>query len=257
NELLLTALLLSFERNLGQSAIKIHMEGHGREILPQHNQSGVLNPPEVDLSRTVGWFTSLYPVYLHLDRSKVARTDLGQALKTVKEQLRHIPQHGFSYGIIRYLSPAKDLFEDARGSTPQISFNYLGQVDNTALSTALPEISLASDGKATPQWSFGMAPESTGASHHPRGQREHLLDITASIAASQLRMEWFFSVKMHSQTTIEKLAKDYIEVLQSIIGYCLSPEAVGNLGSAGYTPSDFPDVQLDQDDLDKLMEEIG
>nr|UXE44290.1 linear gramicidin synthase subunit B [uncultured bacterium] len=116
NDLLLTALLQAFALWTGERALLVGMEGHGREALFE----------EVDLSRTVGWFTSLYPVPLELP----AGGGIGEALKSIKEQLRQVPNHGIGYGILRYLSDNTEVRSALSAlPEPQVSFNYHGYVD--------------------------------------------------------------------------------------------------------------------------------
>ena len=97
------------------------LEGHGREELF----------PDVDLSRTVGWFTSLFPIRLDpgaidLDEALAGGLSLGRALKTIKEQLHAVPDNGIGYGLLRYLNPQTGAqLRDFAG--PQIGFNYLGR----------------------------------------------------------------------------------------------------------------------------------
>ena len=116
NEVLLTALVRAYERRTGIPRVWLDLEGHGREDIV----SGV------DLSRTVGWFTSIFPVRLELDGG----CGPGEALKSVKEQLRGIPQRGVGYGLLRYLSGDPEMTAAARGVPgPEMSFNYLGQFE--------------------------------------------------------------------------------------------------------------------------------
>ena len=112
NDVLVTALLQAIGDWTGDYGISFNLEGHGREVIGG----------DIDLSRTVGWFTSVYPVYIHLEEAD----DLGKSLKQVKEALRTIPNKGIGYGILRYLTEEgkKSLGERAE---PEIVFNYLGQ----------------------------------------------------------------------------------------------------------------------------------
>jgi non-ribosomal peptide synthase protein (TIGR01720 family) len=219
----------------------------------------------VDLSRTVGWFTSIFPVLLKLED----RFDTGEVLKSVKEQLRSIPNRGIDYGIWRYLRlDESDRSEKAggrgqgageqgsRGAGEQgsrgagsrgeklpipvlpraeVSFNYLGQFDQTQL--------------ATLGWKY--AQESCGSIHSPKGQRRHLLTVNGLVVEGRLKLEWQYSEHFHSRATVENLANEYIETLETIIAHCLSPEA------GGYTPSDFPEVEFSQEALDELLAEIN
>src|SRR5581483_1142328 len=105
----------------GQRGLWVEMEGHGRE-------EGIA---ELDTSRTVGWFTSQYPLYVHLEHS----TELGSVLKAVKEQVRAVPQHGIGYGLLRYVCQDQEVQQQVQTvPQPQIGLNYLDQSDQAAAS---------------------------------------------------------------------------------------------------------------------------
>ena len=120
NEVLLTALMLAFHEQTGQSSLLIDLEGHGRE------ESIV---PDATLVRTVGWFTTVFPLLLTLP----PQLDLGEQLQSVKEQLRGVPGHGIGYGLLRYLDPDAGVKEQLQ-TLPQaeILFNYLGRFGGIA-----------------------------------------------------------------------------------------------------------------------------
>jgi non-ribosomal peptide synthase protein (TIGR01720 family) len=187
---------------------------------------------EVDLSRTVGWFTTIFPVYLDLR----AADRPGEVLKSIKEQLRQIPNQGIGYGLLRYLSEDSAIVSQLR-ARPQaeISFNYLGQFDQV-----LAEPSL-----------FRLAHESSGPDHSPRGQRRYVLEVEGSITAGRLHLVWTYSENIHRRSTIERLANDFITALRALISHTQSPEA------GGYTPSDFPEANLSQAELDDLLAELS
>nr|AXN93624.1 PuwG [Symplocastrum muelleri NIVA-CYA 644] len=220
NDMLLTALVQSFARWTGASYLLVDLEGHGREELFE----------DVNLSRTVGWFTSIFPVLLELAEID----DPGAALKSVKEQLRSIPQKGIGYGILRYFG------EPAIGSQLQslpqaeVSFNYLGQFDRVQSASGI--------------WRF--AKESSGATQSPLGKRRYLLDVNGLVVEGRLQLNWTYSKNVHHRTTVEGLANGFVEVLKSLIAHCQLPEA------GGFTPSDFPGAELSQAELDELMAEI-
>lgn len=96
-------------------------------------------------------------------------------------------------------------------------------------------------------WKFSK--ESSGSIHSPLGQRCHLIDINGIVVEGKLEMEWQYSENFHQKTTIENLANAYQESLEIIINHCLS-------GDGGYTPSDFPDADLNQAELDELLLEL-
>jgi len=218
NDVLLTALVQSFEQWTGSTILLVNLEGHGREDL----FAGV------DLSRTVGWFTSIFPVLLDIKEIEHP----GEVLKSIKEQLRQIPQRGIGYGLLRYLSP--DAGDRLRSlPAPQVSFNYLGQFDQMELAAG---------------WKYTS--DDTGDLHSFQGQRSHLLNVNGLVAAGQLQLEWHYSQKIHRGRTIENLANAYMSALDRLIDHCLSSEA------GGYTPSDFPEMQMSQAKLDELLEEL-
>jgi non-ribosomal peptide synthase protein (TIGR01720 family) len=156
-------------------------------------------------------------------------------LQLLKEQLRAIPNRGLGYGMLRYLCGDPAVAAQLRGlPQAEVSFNYLGQFDQV-----LP------DGSP-----FGPARESRGPVHSPRGTRRYVLEVTGSIAGRQLQLVWTYSAHLHHRATIARLAQAYLAALQALIRHCQSPEA------GGYTPSDFPLAQLEQDELDKVFEEV-
>src|SRR5262249_17279708 len=149
-EVLLTALARSLSRWVGSTPTLVELERHGREEIVEG----------VDLSRTVGWFTSAYPVFLRFE----VQADLGQALKAIKEQIRKIPHRGVRFGLLRYLSPYDAIRAEMRSiPQPEVAFNYLGQLN------------LIGPGEAL----FGLAESFPGPLHSPRGLRSHLLEITS------------------------------------------------------------------------------
>ena len=223
NDVLLAALLLAYSRWSGQSHLLLDLEGHGREELELAEQ--------LDLSRTVGWFTNIYPVVLH----KPKGNDLGELLKSVKEQLRSIPQKGIGYGMLRYLSEDEQLRERLKElPSSQIVLNYLGQTD-----ALLEQMEL-----------FGIADESTGQSQGLSRHRAHLLEMNALMIGGQLQLQWSYSQQLHKQETVERLGQLYLEALEELIGHCVLPDA------GGYTPSDFPEAELSQQQLDQLLQQL-
>lgn len=221
NDVLLTALGQTLTQWTGSSTILLDLEGHGREDLFA----------EVDVSRTVGWFTSLFPVVLQLENPQ----DSGEAIKSIKEQLRAIPQRGISYGILRYLTQDREI-QSQMAALPsrEICFNYLGQFDRGEHQKA--------------DWK--LAAESKGSNQSKISDRSHLLDITARVIDGQLQVDWNYCHQIHDSSIIESLAQNYLAALLNLIDHCLSPEA------GGFTPSDFPVANLNQQELDDILSEI-
>ncbi|MEH2284582.1 MAG: amino acid adenylation domain-containing protein [Nostoc sp.] len=221
NDVLLTALVQSFAQWTGERSLFVDLEGHGREDLFE----------DVDLSRTVGWFTTLFPVHLQLEEVDHP----GEVLKLVKEQLRRIPNRGIGYGVLRYLQQ-DDAIRTRLESFPQaqVSFNYLGQFDQVLRASAV----------------LGLA-EEFKAEQSLVNQRSHLLGVSGFIRAGRLEMTWTYSEKIHKRDTIEGLAFGFMEALRSLITHCQSPDA------KGHTPSDFSAARLSQKQLDKFLAKIN
>ncbi|ODH00206.1 hypothetical protein A4S05_34205 [Nostoc sp. KVJ20] len=221
NDVLLTALVLVLSEWTNSDSVLFNLEGHGREEIVDG----------VDLSRTVGWFTTIFPVVVELGITD----DLGTALKSVKEQLRVIPNKGIGYGLLRYLNVDAEINAQLE-KIPQaeVSFNYLGQFAQVVNTSSLIQI----------------ANESSGNSQSLQGQRHYLLDINAIIINEKLQIDWTYSSNIHQHETIENIAQEFVETLQELIAHCLSTE------NAGYTPTDFPLIQLDQLEIDQILQNL-
>ncbi len=210
DDLLLTALMLTLRDWTGRSRHLIDLENHGRAD----------RFDDIDLSRTVGWFTSLHAISLELPAHS---DDPGAALKAVKEQLRRVPHNGVGYGVSRYLN----------GEAPprgEILFNYLGQFDQSVQGTG---------------WRF--APEDGGRMGSLKGDREHAVEINGQIVNGRLSLTWSRGGEQYEERTIRRLADAYRRRLHRLMDACAS--------SCGYTPSDFPLADVDQDRLDRLARE--
>ena len=217
NDILLTALAQTFSDWTGQSSLLITLEGHGREDILTNSA-----PPD----RTVGWFTSMFPVKLALPTS----VHPGERLKAIKEQLRAIPNGGISFGLLRYVCQDDEVNRQLTGMPPpQVLFNYLGQLDSILPSATVFRLRHAPTG-----W------------HGARNPRSHVLEINTWIIGGRLQVSWTYSKNLHRLETIQHLAMQYVATLEMLIDHCLSPEA------GGFTPSDFPLAGLDQQQLDQL-----
>jgi amino acid adenylation domain-containing protein/non-ribosomal peptide synthase protein (TIGR01720 family) len=222
NDLLLTALVQAAARWSGNQSLLIDLEGHGREPLFD----------DVDVTRTVGWFTTHFPVLLRLEE----KMSPGEALRAVKEQLRQIPNRGIGYGMLRYLSDETGIVEQLQAlPQPEVSFNYLGQLDQV-----LPQTG-----------PFKLAAEAVGETQSRRGLLSHLLRVNANVSGGELQVLWTYSRNLYEQATIEKLGQEFQHALESLIAECLSVQ------SASYTPSDFPDADLSQKDLDSIFASLS
>jgi non-ribosomal peptide synthase protein (TIGR01720 family) len=209
------------------------MEGHGREPIFD----------DVDLSRTVGWFTSVFPVLLDLTN----HLGPGEALRAVKEQLRRVPSRGISFGVLKYLSDDPDIVGLIRNlPQAQVCFNYLGQAN---------AVRMSGDGDAITDTSSSVE-TSLEEGRGEWGAASHIIDINGAVNGGRLQLSWAFSTKFHRAETIHALAERFASSLRLLIAHCKSPEG------RGYSPSDFPLARLDQEKLawltgaDRQIEDI-
>ncbi|HSK81566.1 MAG TPA: condensation domain-containing protein, partial [Thermoanaerobaculia bacterium] len=187
DEALLSALVRALASWTGSAAVRVDLEGHGREPLFD----------DVDISRTVGWFTSLYPVVL-----EAGGAGPGEALRSVGERLRAVPGKGIGYGL------SSSVLEAAPAA--EIGFNYLGQVDAT-----FDERSL-----------FRPSAASAGPSQSPRTQRTHLLDVNGLVAGGRLRISLTYGSRTHAQETAERLAAAYAGALRELIRHAREGQGI-------------------------------
>ncbi len=214
NDVLLTALVDTIAQWARLSTVLIDLESHGRSARFEH----------VDLSRTVGWLTSIFPLAFGYQ----AHTSLLDRLRSVKKQLQNVPDHGLSYGLLRYLRE-----DTALGNLPQaeIIFNYLGQLDQT----------FAPDGI------FQLATEPSGADRSLRGERRYLIEVNGQVVQGQLTLEWSYSDEIYHQETIQQLANNFLTTLRTF----LVPEQFAD--AKRYVPSDFPLVELQEEQLEDIQ----
>ncbi|MFT4115710.1 amino acid adenylation domain-containing protein [Bradyrhizobium sp.] len=219
NDVLLSALAIALQRSTGENAFLIETEGHGREDIGGN----------LDLSRTIGWFTSLFPLRLDLPTEK----SIEAVLKSVKEQVRKIPDRGLTYGLLRYCSADPTMRASlAYRERPQLLFNYLGQFDQVTRDSAL----------------FAFASEPIGRWHAESGCRTHALEVLAQMRSGRLRAEWIFSPKQMGRANVESLASDFIAALRAIVDHCREVNA------GGRTPSDLPLLSINQTEIDRLWQ---
>ena len=230
NDVLLTALAVALRcwrerRGLGDpAAVLIDLEGHGREELTA----------DLDVSRTVGWFTSTYPVALRPGTSDPTNGPaLSQALKAVKEDLRRLPDHGLGYGLLRHLNPHTQT-ELRPARTPQIGFNYLGRftapgTDETPWTPA-PEFGVIGSG-ADPGMPLGHALELNALTEdHPEGPR--------------LITHWSWPSELFTESEVHELAALFSQALHTLANPTTHP---GTL-----TPSDLPLISISQPEIEQL-----
>jgi len=218
-EVLATALQTAAARWTGRNDLLIDVEGHGREALFE----------DVDVSRTVGWFTAIYPVRLVAD----AGADVSERLRAVKEAWRAAPHGGIGYGLLRYLrggSPSEML---ERAPQAQVVFNYRGE----------------SGGRADDVL-FRRATADIGPSVHPDNERRYLLEIDAAVTRGRLELHIAYSTARHCTGTVQRLADDVLAALGEIARACRATEA------AALSPVDFPRARTNGRDLNRLISQL-
>jgi amino acid adenylation domain-containing protein/non-ribosomal peptide synthase protein (TIGR01720 family) len=235
NDVLLAGFVLSIlnwrRRNSREgTSVLIDLEGHGREAIVDG----------LDLSRTVGLFTTIFPVRLDpgpldLEEAWAGGKALGDAVKSIKEQLGVVPSNGIGYGLLRYLNP-----ETARALSAlpesQIDFNYLGRFpvsDNGHWSS-----SEFLTGGMDPNMPF----------HHPLEVDSMVLEHSSG---PELTATWTWLPAAFSEQDIHLLAEGWFHVLEALVHHCAKP------GIGGLTPSDLPLVALSQSEIERLESEYG
>ncbi|AFH63349.1 non-ribosomal peptide synthetase [Paenibacillus caseinilyticus] len=217
NDILLTAAGLTLKEWTSSDRIMLGMEGHGREPIIKG----------VNVNRTVGWFTSQYPVVLEISRED----DLSYSIRSVKEQLRQIPRGGVGYGILKYLTP-EELKEGLQCRLrPEIGFNYLGQIDRD------------------------LQREHFGASAYPTGrltslecERTAVVLITAYVREGCLHLLMDYNRRIHKEETVAALLEKLRTNLLAVIRHCSAQS------HSEETPSDLGYGSLSLEELDGLYD---
>ncbi|RSS34450.1 amino acid adenylation domain-containing protein [Streptomyces sp. WAC08241] len=241
NDVLLAAFVLAWARWRGTPATTalIDLEGHGRE---EELVGGA------DLSRTVGWFTSLYPVRLDPATADLADAfaggpAAGAALKQVKEQLRAVPDKGMGYGLTRHLDPAT-----AAGfaglPAPQVAFNYLGRFTTAGTRDA--------GTAAVPDWTVLSTAAGVGGTD-PGVPLAHPLELNARTndgpAGPELSATWTWAREILGRAEVEELADLWFQALRALTEHVERPDA------GGLTVSDVSLSLLSQDEIELLEDE--
>ncbi|PFL12643.1 non-ribosomal peptide synthetase, partial [Bacillus cereus] len=212
----LTALGMVIHKWTGMERIAVNLEGHGRESI--HS--------DFDITRTVGWFTSQYPVVLTME----AASDISHQIKSIKEGLRKTPNKGIGFGLLKYLSENQE--KSTFTLNPEISFNYLGQFDQDLENTAMQPSSYSS-----------------GGSESKQHVRSYVLDINGMISGGKLSLDINYSKKQYRRETIEQLAKGLQAGLQEVIEHCVTK------GQSELTPSDIIFKGMTIETLDCIVQE--
>ncbi|MGD9732734.1 MAG: amino acid adenylation domain-containing protein [Desulfamplus sp.] len=215
NDILLTALARALSAWHGQPASRILLEGHGREEIFK----------DIDINRTVGWFTTIYPVILELPENS---DDISYQVKHIKETLRKIPNNGFGYGILRYLAQKLE-----KSTLPAISFNYLGRFDTDIAQ------------------GFSIASESSGQCISDDVEITQDIDINAIVTEKGLEISLTYNTKALAKDSMQNLLEKFKSELETIIEHLISK------AETALTPSDIDFDGLGIDELDKVLDGIG
>ena len=220
HEVLIAALARSVASWTGHGGVCIDLEGHGREFLFE----------DIDLSRTVGWFTALYPLRLRVGSREGER----ETLARVKDAVRRIPRGGIGYGVLRYLSGDASIRARLGAGPPApLVFNYFGQRG------VIPATGLVR----------GAAPEGVGPLHDPLAIRPHRIEVDAVVEAGQrLCVRWSFGARVLRATTIERLSASFIADLRALIRDRREPRAAVRVAA------DFPMARISARDLARVLD---
>ncbi|MGG1616270.1 amino acid adenylation domain-containing protein [Paenibacillus sp. NRS-1781] len=217
NDILLAALALTIRRWSGHSDVVVSLEGHGREEIMDH----------LDISRTIGWFTSMYPVLFQLPKN-----DVSDAIKTVKETLRKVPKKGIGYGILKYLTPDSLKNGFIPVPKPQILFNYLGQIDTHATQE------------------FTMSNFATGKAYSEPVDGARDIEINGMFFEGQMKFILSYQTDVFSHSTMEAFSQEFLHNLKDIVRHCSEQEIVE------YTPSDFTVEDLSMEELGDIFDAL-
>ena len=225
HEVLVAAFAGMYQQWTGERYLILDIEGHGREALSE----------EVELTRTVGWFTSIYPLLLEVE----AGSDYGERLTSIKEQVRKVKNGGIGYGVLRYLSADEAVRRQLR-EQPQaeISFNYGGQQDQ-----AVSEVKEAGLFRAAPEW--------VGLLRGAQNERRYKLQVNGTVMGGELHVIWEYSTAVHREETVAQLATEYLRQLERLIRHCQ------NANAGGFTPSDFTEFKWSESDLEDISAAIA
>ncbi|MFB7953782.1 non-ribosomal peptide synthase/polyketide synthase [Streptomyces sp. NPDC056045] len=231
SDVLLTGLALAATRRREadghRDTVLVDVEGHGR-----------YEPEGIDLSRTVGWFTALYPARLDpgtpdWDEVRSGGPAVGRALKRVKEQLRAVPGDGLGHGLLRHLNP-ETAEELSRFDAPQLAFNYLGRVPGPGSADAADE---------------GVVTTGSGG-FDPRMPLGHALEVNCLVEDGPdgpwLSATWSWPGELMADQEVRALADDWFAALEGLVTHAGQP------GAGGRTPSDLPLVPMAQDEIERL-----
>jgi nonribosomal peptide synthetase CepA len=220
------------QRTVSGGTILLDVEGHGRKPVGG-----------ADLLRTVGWFTSVYPIRLDLAAVDLTRAleggpAAGTLLKAVKEQTRAVPGDGLGYGLLRHLNPDTSPVLAAL-PVPRIGFNYLGRFPAGNREGALAPWQMAGQ-------------DAIGGSSDPAMPTLHALEASAAVRDTLDGPDLTITLTWHpgvlDDEVADRLGRRWLDLLAGLAAHTTHPAA------GGHTPSDFPLIELAQDEVEQLEE---
>ncbi|MCP4147126.1 MAG: hypothetical protein GY757_05190, partial [bacterium] len=215
NDLLLSALGLALKESIKIKNPLVALEGHGRDSL-----EGKINS-----TRSVGWYTSLYPVILETEE----QDDIRKHICRTKENLRKVPGIGSGYGVLRYLAELPETAQKSLEIEPGIGFNYMGRFDED----------LAKNG-------FKRSHYGTGESKNPESQQPYRININAIMENSRLVFYIKADLKTTPRETIEHFRETFKLKLQTVARHC------AGIKETVPTPSDYDAPELTFRDLEQI-----
>jgi len=216
-DILLAALGISIKKWSKIDRVLIDLEGHGREEIFD----------DIDIKRTVGWFTSMYPVILDMKDAE----DLSAYIINTKESLRKIPNKGVGYGILKYLSSHENKSGLQFGLKPEICFNYLGEI-----------------GQETGASEFGLSNAPIGHTISPNSIRPHAIYLNGMTVGGKLIIQVSYNRNSYKEETMAEFIEKLEKSINMIIDHCMSAD------KTELTPSDFEDDDLSIEELNKIYE---
>ncbi|MGC5563595.1 condensation domain-containing protein [Streptomyces sp. FR-108] len=238
NDVLLAGLALALgdwhraRGTAGDGTALLHLEGHGREEALA----------EADLSRTVGWFTSLFPIRLDLGEPgraevRAAGPAVGDAVKRIKEQVRAVPDKGVRYSLLRHLNPRTGPLL-RKAAQPEFVFNYLGRF----------EVSDDADFSVVPEYGTGL--DDTGSGMPMAHSVEVNVATVDRADGPVLRATWSWADSVVSEADTRELAHTWFRMLRTLVAHAREP------GAGGLTPSDLTLSSLSQHELEEIESDL-
>ncbi|MBP7654186.1 amino acid adenylation domain-containing protein, partial [Candidatus Dependentiae bacterium] len=220
NDILLTALADGFEKSFGKENLLVELETHGRDEILR----------EVNISRTIGWFTAMYPLILK------NYDDISKSIKETKELLRRVPNNGIGYGILKYLTDSDHKktmsFDKIR---PYVLFNYLGEVSSNEQSKSI----------------FNFSQMSSGQNISGDFELQHPIEINAVTVDYNINFNITYNPEIYTEKEIKSFRDNYRKALIKIAEHCILKTEREN------TPGDYTDCPLELGEYEDAIKANG